>query len=340
MFKKSEGGHRKKGFGLFGIFRMFLSLVIFAVLSLGVYQAYKSFSGIDPLTANPQTIVNNFISSDAAYKLITSLLTFNPKLFLNNQKVIKDAQVAPEQVHTNSPLLYRFAIVTDSHNDNQNLKKALTQAKAANAQFVIGLGDFTNVGTEGELADAKAVLDTSELPYYVTAGDHDLWDSRDKGLPASKDFNDLFGATYQSFSFKNTRFILIFDSDNYLGLDSGQLSWIDEKLAALDSEKPPLTLVLTSSPLYHPSSDHVVGKTNPELKKQAEELTQKFKAAGVAEIIAGDTHFYTRYSDPKTDLKMTTVGAITSDRNPQSPRYALVDVFEDGSYNIQDTPVK
>ena len=37
---------------------------------------------------------------------------------------------------------------------------------------------------------------------------------------------------------------------------------------------------------------------------------------------------------------MMTVGAVTSERNPQAPRFAIVEVLEDGEFNIVETEVK
>jgi len=37
---------------------------------------------------------------------------------------------------------------------------------------------------------------------------------------------------------------------------------------------------------------------------------------------------------------MTVVGALTSTRNTQAPRFAVVDVYDDGSYNVKDQEIK
>lgn len=346
MFR-SRGSKKEGGpFGFFfTIFRLGLSLLIMGVLLLGVYQAYKSFSGIDPLKVSPQSLLSSFLSSDDAYKLITGILSAKPEDSLNQAKsFIKDGKIdlpksTPIKAQT-SPLDFKFAIVTDSHDDNDDLKKALTQAKEANAQFIIGLGDYTNVGTLDELRSAKLTFDTVKLPYYVTAGDHDLWDSRNRNLPAFKDFTDVFGTPYQSFAFNDTRIILVYNSDNYLGLDSAQLVWLEGEMENINIDKPKNIFVMLSSPLYHPSSDHFMGKVTPKLIDQAEHLRKLFKDNNVAEVFAGDVHFYSRYTDPKYNLKMTVVGALVKDRNAQASRYSMVDVYTDGSYNIVDTEIK
>lgn len=353
MFRSYEGRRSSSPLKpLFSLFRLILSFVIMAVLLLGIYQAYKSFSGIDPLKADPKAIFANILSSDEAYKLITGIFTLSPNQSLDQaKKLIKKDLTANNDSNatilgktskpvSSSPVAFKFAVVTDSHNDNQDLAKALNQAKDAGVKFIIGLGDYSDVGTIDELRATKIEFDKVGLPYYSTAGDHDLWDSRNKKEAAYQNYTEVFGQTYQSFGFESVRFILVFDSDNYLGIDELEESWIKDELNRTQTDKPKLIFVLTSSPFFHPSSDHIMGKLDPKLRAQAERLINLFKESNVSEVIAGDTHFYTSYSEPKTNLKMTTVGAITSSRNAQAPRFAIVDVFEDGSYNIQDTEIK
>lgn len=317
---------------------MFLSLIIMMVLLLAIYQAYKTFSGVDPLKVSPGTLINSFLNSDSAVSLIKKILTVDPT---GKAKSVLENKPAPvESQAPRSPLLYKFAIVTDSHNDNASLRKALMQAKNEGVKFVIALGDYTDVGTVDDLSKSKQQFDEVGLPYYTTVGDHDLWESREKGNPALTNFNQVYGPSYQAFTYLNTRFIIFYDADNYLGIDEAQKNWLNDQLDSIKQNPPKLAFALTSTPLYHPSSDHVLGKTDPKLKPEAQDLAKKFKEAGINEVIAGDTHYYSRYIDPSNDLKMTSIGAVTSLRNPQSPRFAIVDVFEDGSYNIQDTEIK
>ena len=351
MFKKRE--YHRRGGGILGVFRFFLSLFMMTILALGVYQAYKSFSGVDPLKISPTSILKTVASSDSAASFITSLLSVSPggslekakNLLGNNTQSTSNGNSLSlngtvDGVKTNSPMLYRFAVMADSHKDTGSLAKALTQAKKADVKFVIGIGDLSDVGTIDELSNTKQQFDASGLNYYLIPGDHDLWDSINKKLQPNQNFKDLFGTPYQSFSYQNTRLILLDNSDDYLGLDELELKWLQDELDRLKQNPSKLTLAFVGTPLYHPSSDHSMGRLTPKLKDQAAHVASILKKAGVAEVLAGDTHFSSRYTDPSTDLKMTAVGAVTSVRNPQSPRFVLVDVFEDGSYNIQDTEIK
>lgn len=342
MFFHSD--HRKKSHNpLLTFFRLFLSLIIMAVLGLGLIQAYKAFSGYDPISLSPQQTLKSLLTSEGAYNFVTSLLTFDPKNSLSSAKSVLQTgslTTTDQPQVSNAATIYSFAVMADSHLDYQNLAKALSQAKAKGAKFVIGIGDLSDVGSIDELTKTKAVYAESGLPYYAAPGDHDMWDSRNQKKDASQNFVDIFGLSYQAFTYKNTRFILINNADNYLGLDSTQLQWIEDELKNLSNQQVQLVFAVADIPLFHPSSDHVMGKTEPKLKAQAEHLMSILSRAGVKEVFSADTHMYSSYQDPVNNLNMMTVGAVTSERNPQTPRYVMVDVREDGSYNTSQEEIQ
>ena len=342
MFKKPDEPIRRRRSGV-GIVRMFLSLIIMIFLGVGLYLAIRNFSGYDPLKISPNSIQKTVFGSELVYKVVNGALSYSPK---GSFQGLKDQFQKPKTENaktdpTPSPnLKYKFAIVSDPHKDSANLLKALKMAKQADAKFVIGIGDFSDVGTIDELRNIKQQFDTVNLPYYTTPGDHDLWDSRDKNKPAQQNFVDVFGTTYQSFSYLDTRFVLVYDADTYQGLDGVQMKWLSDEMTRIQTTKPKTFFVITGTPIYHPSSDHVMGRVTPKLTDQAKSLIELYSKSGVNEVFAGDTHFFSQYIEPTHNLKMTTVGAVTADRNPQAPRFVMVAIFEDGSYNIQDTEIK
>ena len=303
---------------LFVIFRLSLSLIMFAVLFIGAYAAYKHFSGLDPLKVDPQVLVNTI---------------------LRTEKLDKLSKMLPSQ---ESNILFQFLLVADSHNDNANLKKAISQAKQAypDLQFIIGLGDYTDVGTKEELKKAKNEFDLSNLRYFLLVRYHDLWDARNRELVATSNFKEVFGLSYQSFTFKDFRFILLNNADNYLGIEGDQQEWIALELdkAKIDGAKG--IFIFVHEPLFHPSSEHVMGSVESKLKLQAKSLIFQLKAVGVLKIFAGDIHYFSEYEEPETKLSMVTAGAVGIARNPQSPRFAVVSVREDGSTKMEDVEIK
>ncbi len=304
----------------------------------GIYSAYKHFSGLDPLKLDPQAVLKNVLAARTPKQFIgvLSSIKIDPKIL--GQKV----PVASPVNEVKGVVNFRFLLVSDSHNDNANLQKALIQAKASfpDIKFIIGLGDYTDTGTIAELKNAKKELDSSGLRYFLVPGDHDLWDSRDKSLPPASYFKEVFGPDYQAFTFNNYRFLLLDNADNYIGFDSTQLIWIATEFEKAKQDKVIGIFAFMHEPLFHPSSDHIMGWVEKSLKPQADMLIFQFKDAGVKGIFSGHIHYFSQYSEPKTNLPMITAGALTLESNPQAPRFGVVSILEDGSIKVDDVEIK
>jgi predicted phosphodiesterase len=322
---------------------------MFGFLILASYSAYKHFSGLDPLKLDPSSVVNNLTNFDEFPNFLNTLLA-SFKIRGVPQKadnpfgeVIKGLNNAGDNTFQSDQgeELLTFIVVADSHIDNIDLKRALTQAKNdyPKAEFIIGLGDYSDVGTIQELSEAKKVLDATGLRYFLTAGDHDLWQSRDQNLPPESNFNKVFGPPFQTFIVRGVKIIIIHNSDNYHGIDSKQMDWISRQLS-LGQDEGDRILVFLHEPLYHPSSDHFMGRLDPKLRDQAKYLIQLFSKYGVKKVFAGDAHYFSEYIEPESSLPMVTLGAVTAERNPQAPRFAIVNVFANGSTEVKDIEIK
>lgn len=317
-------------------------------LLLGTYTAYKHFSGLDPLKIDPQAVFNNVLVARMPKQLSVVLSGLNLDRFgLNPSQKISRKQPSTASSETSvksldSNLAFRFLLVADSHSDNKDLNKAINQGKEKfpDLKFIIGLGDYSEVGTIEELKNAKKEFDSSALRYFLIPGDHDLWDSRNRSLPPTAYFSQVFGPSYQSFELGNFKFLLLDNSDNYIGLDSKQTAWIATELEKFKENRAKGLFVFVHEPLYHPSSDHVMGWVEKSLKPQAGGLIFQLKDVGVTKVFAGDIHFFSEYSEPKTNIPMVTIGAVTIDRNPQAPRFAVVSVFDDGSTKVEDVEIR
>lgn len=339
MFRRHKRRHTNI---VFVIFRLILSLIIFATLIAGLYYAYKHFSGVDPIKLDPKSSASSVLGFLSKLNLPKNIQnTINEKIPATQVQIHQDTPVAPK-------LVFKFALLADSHSDNIYLKRALDQIRKnyADVRFIIGLGDYTEVGTLDELKKAKIELDSSGFRYFVAPGDHDLWDTRNKqslpssdgkSLPPTTNYNQIFGSTYQSFIHENFKFIILYNSDNYLGLGEDQKNWLSSQLINADSTG---TFIFLHEPLFSPSSDHFMGRVEQNLKIEAQDLIRQFSEKGVKKVFAGDTHFFSEYNDPSTNLPMVTIGAITSARNLQLSRFAIVYVYDDGSTRIEDVEVK
>lgn len=351
MFKK----HYKKRSSnpVLVFFRLTLSLAMFTVLLFGAYTAYKHFSGLDPLKLDPQSVFNNLVVSRTPKQVSAVLSKVDlSRLGLNSgqkgsgkQPSILSSESSSEALSKpqgSANLALRFLLVADSHNDNNDLNKAINQGKAKypDLKFIIGLGDYTEVGTVEELKNAKKEFDNSSLRYFLIPGDHDLWDCRNRSLPPTACFSQVFGPPYQSFEFGGFEFLLLDNSDNYTGFDARQTAWIATELENFKKTGAKGLFVFAHEPLFHPSSDHIMGWVEKSLKPQAGGLLFQLKDAKATRVFAGDIHFFSEYTEPATQIPMVTIGAVTVERNPQAPRFAVVSVFDDRTSKVEDVEIK
>ena len=278
--------------------------------------------------------------------------------------------------HAVKSVILRAAIVSDSHNKNDLLAKALSQAQGMGVNFVIGLGDWTDVGTEKELADSKAVFDKSKLPYFVTAGDHDLWDSRNRAEEALVNYRRVFGDSSREFERDQIQFVILDNSDIYKGISAKDWQLLSQSLgkcargpvsgflpvsarSGLKSSgriessadlraagspsttaTPRLCFVFFHKTPFHPQSKHVMGEDSAEVSQQAANLLSLLESVRVDGIFSGDLHFFAKYQSPSASVKITTVGAVTSERNFQGPRFAVLSVFDDYTWEVEDVEIR
>jgi len=232
-------------------------------------------------------------------------------------------------------VILRFALVSDSENENDLLASALNQARGRGINLVIGMGDWSSVGTVDELVAAKKVFDDSKLEYYVTAGDHDLWDSRNRGLDALTNFREIFGEPSQVFNKNGIQFVLLDNSDIYKGISDSDWALLDSldfggKLNFIFSHKTP----------FHPQSSHVMGEDNKAVAKAADRYLIFLEQNGIDGFFSGDLHFFAQFQSPTNAVKITTIGASSASRNFQGSRYEVVTVYDDYTWEIEDFEIR
>jgi len=288
----------------------------------------------------------------------------------------KNKPVSPDKVlSVQKREILRFAIVADSENDNDLLAKALLQAKGAGVNFVVGLGDWTTVGTDEQLADVKRVFDQSGFTYYLTSGDHDVWDSRDKQKEALTNFREVFGEPNHLIEKNGVKIIVIDNSDIYKGMNDETWNFLK---AGLEECRGPVTSFLpVSAPLrvsfvrhlqvvgevraagnpstgatpricfvmahktpFHPESSHVMGEESARVTSQAKMLLDTLINSNVSGFFSGDMHFFAQFKSADGKLPITTVGAVAKEKNFQGPRFAIVKVFNDYTWQAEDVEIR
>lgn len=227
----------------------------------------------------------------------------------------------------------KFAVMSDIHADWENLRKAIEKVKGdmeneGNKGFVIITGDLTTIGKKSELLEAKKILDESGLKYYAVPGNHDIWWGRKF---KENIWGEVFGNSFQSFKDDGMKFILVNNGDGENGAMGviGEIGGIREKQGDwLRKETEECLrvycLVFLHMPLNHPSSLHIMGEENPAVASEAAELVKLFVKNQVKEIFVGHLHFSSSYE--LDDLKTTIVGAVSSERNLQSPKFLTIKI--------------
>ncbi len=214
---------------------------------------------------------------------------------------------------------YRWGVMADIHLDWENLERALELAKKRGQEMVIVAGDLTSVGTEEELGQAKAVLDRLGIKYLVVPGNHDLW----AGERAKVDiFGKVFGEKYGAVKMGEIKLILV-NNGSSRGLGEEQKAWLWQELGECQKIR---CVVVMHMPIKHSFSEHVMGEDSQQVTGEAQELWAKLKSSGVKEIITGHLHYASSYEIE--GIRTYVVGAVTSERNNQTPRF--IEFVSDG----------
>jgi len=143
---------------------------------------------------------------------------------------------------------FRFAWLSDAHVGSSNAAADLeASVRDINATqdiaFVLLSGDITEMGSDAELGQAKAILDGLEKPYYIVPGNHDTkWSES--------------GCTTFRRLFKDDRFAFEYAGNRFIGMHQGpvmkmgdghfapeDLRWFDSVLGKMPDAYQPLIFV-------------------------------------------------------------------------------------------------
>lgn len=241
-------------------------------------------------------------------------------IFVRNQKtvVINNALPIPTVVEDK----LKIAVMADIHNDSEELKIMLNKAKDNGVEIVILAGDLTNEGKLSDLVKIKKILDEVALRYAVVPGNHEY---------SLDNFKTIFGKNYQSIKFGEVKLILI-DNSYWQGLDEEQKEWI--KTEVVDC-RVLVCIAIMHKPLNNVLSTHIMGENNKKAAAEAIWLRELLIGFGVRQIEAGHLHYASSYE--LEGIRTDIVGAISRERNNQSPRYTELMI---GRYSIERNVVE
>lgn len=263
--------------------------------------------------------------------ILVLLLIFSGarKLFhsFTDNKLTNDTETHIEP--KNKSILLKILLISDTENDWENFQKAVNLAKNENLAFIVHLGDVTQLGTLEDLSHAKNILDSSEIPYYVTAGDRDLW----KASNSLAIFSDTFGMSYQFWESNGINFIMIDNSNEYLGIDDIQWQFIEETL-------PKSQFVFLHNPIFF-KEDYIfgqkgMGEFSAEVDNQRSRLLSLIRDFSVKAVFAGDQHLFSVTADKeKESLYHYVAGAVVKDRNLEVPNLSVLTIYDDMDYYVK-----
>lgn len=219
--------------------------------------------------------------------------------------------------------VFKVAVVSDVHGDWENLNKALKKAKTEGVWKVILLGDLTTIGKKEELLKAKAILDQTGVDYSAVPGNHDIW----WGRKYKKDvWEEVFGESFTAFEKDGFEFILINNGDGIRGIDFYKNGFGESQGKWLEGQLPECLkiacLIFAHIPFNHPYSFHIMGEESGMVASEGAVLKKELVKNQVKEVFAGHLHFSSSYE--MEGLKTTVVGALTRERNLQSPKFLIL----------------
>jgi predicted phosphodiesterase len=232
--------------------------------------------------------------------------------------------------------LFVFATIADSHirqgalDDLRYLKAfsicrpllsnyvADINAYTRDVEFVVHLGDITDLGRAWEFAEARAILDSLDCELYPVVGNHDNFESDNK--QRWKDFAGMDSTNY-SFDYAGYHFVVIDCTmdpyeEPYVDCDSEVRTWVAENLAS-HSGMP--TIVFSHYNLWEMGWNARFDTTGRYAEYEGmPELRQVLEQAGnVIAVVNG--HVHANRMEVHNGIQYISVGATLV--GPPSVRY-------------------
>jgi len=247
--------------------------------------------------------------------LVTTLIVFAgiAWMFEGNQKQVNiGGVVLPKPTIIENKL--KIAVMADIHNDEEELRIMLKKAKGNGVEMVVLAGDLTNNGKTSELIKIKEVLDESGVKYAAVPGNHEYY---------IDEFVKIFGKNYQSIRLGEVKLILV-DNSYWKGLDEVHKKWLEGEVGEC---RVLICVAVMHKPLNNLFSSHVMGENNDKATAEALWMRELLITFGVRQIEAGHLHYASSYE--LEGIRTDIVGAVSRERNNQSPRYTELMIGRD-----------
>ena len=182
--------------------------------------------------------------------------------------------------------LFRFAILSDRTGGHTPgiYPQVIEEINLLNPDFVVTVGDhIEGYGEDYERSDVEwdslmVLIGALEAPFYMTPGNHDIWDDESEAMYTARTGFD----PYYSFDYENTHFVILDNSriDAAADFPEEQRDWLVADLAR-HSEAENI-FVFVHKPLW--AQTLVLGRPDP--------LHDIFREYGVDAVFNGHLHHY------------------------------------------------
>lgn len=133
------------------------------------------------------------------------------------------AALATDSSHAFTP--FKFVLLSDSHADYENLRKAVARInRRDDISFVLHGGDLTDSGLLQEYEWTDELLSQLQIPYLTVIGNHDALNSGKQNYAA------IYGEFDYSFVFNQVKFVALNSNSWEFDNDVPRLDWLAEQL--------------------------------------------------------------------------------------------------------------
>lgn len=219
---------------------------------------------------------------------------------------------------------FRFAVLSDVQeaiDRVQDIYRVINTDRSL--RFLFGAGDLTEQGTPEELERFQRELESLDVPYYTTLGNHELGESP----PA---YHDYFGRGSFQFRFHGVRFTLL-DSAS-ASLDPIVFDWLD---GWLEAGRDDVHIVSMHIPPLDPT-----GVRNGAFASRAEaaKLLGRLAQGGVDLTLYGHVHSYYSFENAGIPARISGGGGAIPERFDALGRHFL-SVLVDPERGVRDISV-
>lgn len=181
------------------------------------------------------------------------------------------------------PGQFRFAVLSDIQEAIDRVQDLYSRMNQdVDLRFVLSAGDLTDHGTPDDMARFQRELQTLRVPFYATAGNHDI-------SSAESTFRDWFGRGNFHFSFRTVEFTLL-DSASAT-IDPSVYGWLDRWL---DDAHDSVHIVAMHIPPLDPDGERNAAFAS---RTEAAKLLAKLARGKVDLTLYGHIHAYYAFAN-------------------------------------------